>query len=324
MSARRLSPAARTAALRRRLLADLPVKVICLTVAVILLLFHRVTTLTERFFSVPLTVTTPSGLAVASSYPKTVRITLRGAGDAINPILEEDVEASVSLDSHHSAGVFKAEVKVSRKGTAQNVEPLEIKVDPQEITFTLEPLIEKRVDLIPDLRGAPAYGYELVQSVVAPENVVIRGARSRVQGVSALSTEEIDLTGRTGSFASKVRIILPNTLLKIAGDASADFRATIQESIVVKKLEAVAIETVDLSIHLALKSAPAVGSVQIQGTQLVIDGVRSDQVKLLIDCSGVKRAGLYTLHPRAEAPSSVTVLDWSPRDIGVEFVASGE
>ena len=96
--------------LRRMLLADLPVKVICLTAAVILLLFHRVTTLSERFFSVPLQVSTPAGLAVASSYPKTVRITLRGAGDAIFPILEEDVEAAVSLEARRSAGVYRAEV----------------------------------------------------------------------------------------------------------------------------------------------------------------------------------------------------------------------
>src|SRR5208283_584422 len=74
----------------RILLADLPVKVICLAAAVILLFFHRVTTLTERFFSVPLNVSTPAGLAVASAFPRTVRITLRGAGDAIFPILEED------------------------------------------------------------------------------------------------------------------------------------------------------------------------------------------------------------------------------------------
>ncbi|HEY9594353.1 MAG TPA: CdaR family protein, partial [Spirochaetia bacterium] len=150
--------------LLRILLTDLPVKVICLAAAVILLLFHRVTALTERFFSVPLDVNTPSGLVVASSYPKTVRITLRGSEDAIFPILEEDVEASVNLDGHRVAGVYRADVKVSRKGTAQNVEPLEIRVDPQEITFTLEPLTERRVNLIPDLRGAPAYGYEMVRS----------------------------------------------------------------------------------------------------------------------------------------------------------------
>src|SRR5208337_2130358 len=105
--------------LARVLLADLPVKVICLAAAVILLLFHRVTTLTERFFSVPLDVSTPAGLAVASAFPKTVRITLRGAGDAIFPILEDDVQASVSLESHRAPGVYRADVKVERKGTAQ-------------------------------------------------------------------------------------------------------------------------------------------------------------------------------------------------------------
>lgn len=45
--------------LLRGLLSDLPVKVICLTAAVILFLFHRVNTMTERFFSVPLSVSTP-------------------------------------------------------------------------------------------------------------------------------------------------------------------------------------------------------------------------------------------------------------------------
>jgi YbbR domain-containing protein len=307
----------------RILLADLPVKVICLAAAVILLLFHRVTTLSERFFSVPLDVTTPSGLAVASAFPKTVRVTLRGAGDAIFPILEEDVGAAVTLDSRHSAGVYRGEVKVTRRGTAQNVEPLEIRVDPQEITFTLEPLTEKRVNVIPDLRGAPAYGFELVQSAVTPEIVVIRGARSRVQGVSALSTEEIDLTGRTGSFAIKAKIVLPNALVKIAGDAVADFKATIQESTVSRTFDSVGIEGMDLSPHLALKASPGTGSVQIQGTQLVVDGVRPEQVRLMLDLSGMKRAGQYTLHPHPETMSSVTVLDWSPRDVTVEIVPSG-
>jgi YbbR domain-containing protein len=307
----------------RVLLADLPVKVICLTAAVILLLFHRVSTLAERFVSVPLEVTTPSGLAVASAFPRTVRITLRGAEESIFPILEDEVAASVSLDTHRSAGVYRAEVKVARKGTALNVEPLEINVDPQEITFTLEPLAERTVTVSPDLRGSPAYGYELVQSVISPQNVVIRGARSRVQGVTGLSTEEIDLTGRTGSFASKVKIILPNTLIRMVGEATAEFRATIQETTVTRRIEAVEMTSVALSPHLALKSPPAQGSVQISGTQLVVDGVRPDQVRLLLDCSGLKRAGQYTLHPRPDASPNVIVLDWSPKAVTVDVVASG-
>ena len=309
----------------RALLADLPVKVICLTAAVILLLLHRVTTLSERFVNVPLDVTTPSGLAIASAFPRTVRITLRGTEESILPILDDDLAASVSLETHRNAGVYREEVKVTRKGTALNVEPLEVTVEPQEITFSLEPFAERTVGVTPDIRGAPAYGYELVQSVLSPQTVVIRGARSRVQGITSLSTEVIDLTGRTSSFAAKVKILLPNTLVRIAGEAAADFRATVQESTVSRAVEQVAMTPIDLSSHLALKAPLAPGTLRVSGTQLAVDGVRPDQLRLLLDCSGAKRPGQYLarIRPDATAVPNVIVMDWSPKEVAVDIVASG-
>lgn len=309
--------------LLRGLLSDLPVKVICLTAAVILFLFHRVNTMTERFFSVPLEVATASGLAIASAYPKTVRITLRGSEEAIYPILEEDVEATADLDSHKSQGVFRAPIKISRRGTAANVEPLEITVEPQEVTFTLEPLAERKVNVVPDLRGAPAYGYEIVQSSVAPSNALVRGARSRVQALTSLSTEEIDLSGRAASFSIRAKILSPSPLVRIVGDASVDFRATIQESVVLRTLDAVPIVGADIPLHLALRSALPLGTVSLQGTQLALDGVQADQVKLLVDLAGIHRSGQYTLHPRPEAPPGFTILDWTPREVTVDLVPSG-
>jgi hypothetical protein len=306
-----------TPRLTRILLADLPVKVTCLAAAVILLLFHRVTTLSERFFSVPLEVSTPAGLAVASSFPKTVRITLRGASDAIFPILEEDVVASVSLDSHHTPGVYRAEVNVDRKGTAQGVEPLEIQVDPQTITFTLEPLTEKRVTVTPDLKGTPAYGYELVQSDVNPPALTIRGAKSRVAAVTSLPTEEIDLTGRTTSFAARVKVLLPNTLVKTAGDAAADFRATIQETTAQRSFDGVLLAPLDLSSHLDLKTTLPAGRIKVQGPQLTVDAVHPEQLRLLLELGSVRRAGAYTLPTRPDPVPGLMVTDWEPKEVTV-------
>ena len=166
------------------------------------------------------------------------------------------------------------------------------------MTFTLEPLTERRVLLSPDLKGTPAYGYQLVQSAINPQNVVIRGAKSRVQSVVSLSTEEIDLTGRTGSFAAKVKILLPTTLLKIAGDAAADFHATIQQETIQHSFDGVVVAPFDLSPHLALKTAPAPGSVKVQGTQLAVDAVHPEQVRLVVDLGAVRRAGIYTVPTR--------------------------
>jgi YbbR domain-containing protein len=176
----------------------------------------------------------------------------------------------------------------------------------------------------PDLKGTPAYGYELVQSVIAPQNVIIRGAKSRVQSVVSLPTEEIDLTGRTVSFAAKVKILLPNTLLKVAGDPSADFHATIQEATVQHAFDGAVVAPLDLSPRLALKTVPAPGSVKVQGTQLAVDSVRPEQLHLLLDLGSVRRAGSYTLPTRPEAVPDVMVLDWSPREVTVDIVPSGK
>lgn len=303
----------------RALLSDLPVKVICLTAAVILFLFHRVNTLTERFFSVPLEVTTPSGLAIANAYPKSVRITLRGAEEAIYPILEEDVDAEANLENRKSPGVYRAQVRITRKGTAANVEPLEIKVDPQEIAFTLEPAAERRVSVQPDLRGAPAYGFEVSQSSVTPLTVMVRGARSRVQALASLPTEPIDLTGRTESFATRAKVLAPSALVRIVGDASVDFHATISEATAARIFEGVPMESANLSSHLMLRSPLPLGTVQLQGPQLALDAVRPDNVKLLLDFSTLRKAGQYTAHPRPDAPAGFLVLDWSPRDVTVEL-----
>lgn len=121
-----------------------------------------------------------------------------------------------------------------------------------------------------------------------------------------------------------MKIVLPNQLIRIAGDGYADFKATLQESTVIRRFDAIPVESLDLASHLALRDPPAAGSIQIQGTQLVVDGVRSDQVRLLLDLSGVKHTGQYVLHPRPETPSSVTVVDWTPKDLTVEVVSSGK
>jgi YbbR domain-containing protein len=306
----------------RALLSDLPIKVICVAAAVILFFFHRINTLTERFFSVPLKVDVPAGLAIATSYPQSVRITLRGAEEAIYPILEEDIEASVSLEGHKTPGVFRVPIHVDRKGTALNVQPLEVTVEPQEITFTLDSLMERRVNVIADLRGSPAYGFELTQYTISPQSAVIRGARSYIQGVNALSTDEIDLTGRTDSFALRAKISPPNTFIKVVGDATVEFKATIQETILSQRFTEVPMETVDLAPTLTLKTGLGVGSVQVKGPQVFVEAFTPEQVRLVVDCSALRRPGVYVLRVVPAAPAEVSVLDWEPKDVTVDVAAA--
>jgi hypothetical protein len=67
-----------------------PVKVLSIALAIILFVFHRMSVLEDRFFSVPLKVETAGTLIPASPYPRMVRVSLRGDANSIYPILEDD------------------------------------------------------------------------------------------------------------------------------------------------------------------------------------------------------------------------------------------
>ena len=128
-----------------------PAKILSLAAAIILFLFFRINTLEERFFSVPLSVRLSDGFVIMNTYPRSVRITLRGQEEEIYTVQGEDIIAYINLEDHQSEGIFKAPVVVNKKGTALNVEPLELRHEPSTITITLEKLVEKnKIEVIHD------------------------------------------------------------------------------------------------------------------------------------------------------------------------------
>jgi len=99
-----------------------PAKVLSIGLAIFLVVFHRMNLLQNRFFSVPLKIETPGNLIPASSYPRMVRVTLRGEANGINPILEDDIEAYLDLSKHTEAGSYREPVQIRKLGTALGIE----------------------------------------------------------------------------------------------------------------------------------------------------------------------------------------------------------
>jgi hypothetical protein len=54
-----------------------------------------------------------------------------------------------------------------------------------------------------------------------------------------------------------------------------------------------------------------------------VDGVRPEQVRLLLECSTVHRGGQYTLRVHPEAIPNMMMLDWSPKELTVDITGSG-
>ena len=86
----------------KRLLRNWPAKVLSFVAALMLLVFHNITSLEERFFSVPLELRLSESLVPASNYPRQVRVRLRGDSEEVFRVVEENIVAFADFSEHTS------------------------------------------------------------------------------------------------------------------------------------------------------------------------------------------------------------------------------
>jgi len=206
-----------------------PVKILSLAAALLISFFYKMSTLETRSFSAPLRIETTNTLIPASSYPQSVKINLRGENNSVSQILEEDVEAFVDLSKYSSEGSYRIPVQTRKKGSALNIEPLEITVEPVDIHIRLENKTSRAVDISPSFKGFLAEGYEMTSQTIIPASVMVEGPRSNVQALQEFNTSTIDLEGRNKDFLIMINIINNDPLIVIHGSKMIEYQGTIQQ-----------------------------------------------------------------------------------------------
>lgn len=305
----------------RKLLAQAvekwPAKMLSVAVALILFVFHRMSTLESRFFSVPLQLETSSDLIPASSYTRIVRVSLRGDANSIYPIMEDDIEAYVDLKKYTADGWYRSPVQIRKKGSALGVEPLEISVDPLEISLRLERKAGKTVPLIPSVRGAVESGYELVSQSLSPVHVSIEGPLSVLESLPELYTDEIDLGGRNESFSMMVNILNRDPLVVLRGNGAAEFRAVIRAEIPVRNINGIPITMKGLAPVFRADIGGRTGSVRFEGKRDLLDRFAPAPGLLSVDCSALKEPGTYTMPVAIDSPDGLVPVRREPEEITV-------
>jgi hypothetical protein len=294
-----------------------PAKVLSVALALVLFVFHRINMLQSRVFSVPLNVEVSSRLVPASSYPRMVRLSLRGDAESIYTIAENDVEAYLDLTRHTETGSYRAPVQLRKKGTALEMDTLEIAVEPMEVSLELDQKISKLVPLTPDFQGYLKEGFELVSYTLNPNQVVVDGPLRAMSGLSELFTETIDLGGRTENFTVPVRILNRDPLLVIRGEGSTEFRGFVQGLIMIRTLEEIPIVLEGLNGRFTAELDPEFGSIRAEGNQNELEGYEPAAFRLTLDGGAIQREGSYTLPVTAAVPPNVTLIRAEPETVTV-------
>lgn len=303
-----------------RILRRWPIKIVCVSLAVVLYILFKVNTLTERQISVPLEVLTPEGFIVSSEYPRSINVTLRGEDDEIKDILSDDIAAFANLARFTEEGEYQVPVELRKTGSALAPEALGLRPRPRDIAFAVERRTVRSLEVKPEITGFPALGYELAQYFVSPSSVTAVGPQSQMTELVELTTELIDLSGRRSDFTVTTRIIPPSAQIEIPGGQIVEFRGVIDEAVVIRTITDQEVVVFDLPEGLSIEGELPRVSLTVQGSQLSLEGVRPGDMTFYIDGSRITEPGNYRLTLATDIPPSLAVLSLAPREVDIRVI----
>lgn len=217
--------------LRSIFLEDWATKAIALVIA--LGLWYGVTgrraPTTRRMDNVRLVLQLPGETETSNEVQNRVDITITGDKSRLERLSADGLIVVADLSGYKT----DSELIVQLKPETVNVElPAGVKLDeiePNKISVKLESRIEKLVEVKPIFTGQLPAGYEILQTIVTPAAVRVRGAASRINALDHVPTEKIELFDKTGDFVERqITVNLLDPKITVL-DAVVDAAVTIGE-----------------------------------------------------------------------------------------------
>lgn len=300
-----------------RVIENWPVKVLSIALALVLFVINRMNTMTTRPLSIPLLVETNSSLIPASPYPQTVRITLRGEDEGIKSISDRDIEAYVDLTRYDTGGLYSAPIQIRKMGIAQNVEPLEMTVNPLKISVQLDQRMSKTLPLTAIIQGRAADGFDFVSHSISPQEIVVTGPLSLLESVSEIKTDPVDLDGRSSNFITEVKISSPNPFSVLKGGEMASISCIIRPSVLVRSIDNIPITLIGLKHGLKADIGGKTGSIRIEGSEEELDSFQPSAAVFIANCSGINGPGAYTLAVEIDLSPGFSLIRHEPEELSV-------
>jgi YbbR domain-containing protein len=276
------APARLEKLLHRIFIEDWSLKLLSLAIAVVLwLLVTGQNQPVTAHVNVQLNFIRPQSLEISNDPPRIVDVMLTGSRNKLDDLTTLDLVATVDL-SDQRAG--ERVLRLADK--AQITLPQGVKVDgfqPSAIPVRLEPIVERQVRIEPKLEGEAAEGYEVYSVRPNKGSVMLRGPESRVLALPSVQTESIWLGGHKESFtATNVAIDVADAKVDLI-DPVVNVDVEIGERRVEKSVYGVAVTAADGS-----RVQPATASVTVLGPASMVNSLKTDDLKVVVDDGGPK------------------------------------
>jgi len=145
----------------------------------------------------------PPHLELVDNPAGSVDVRLRGPSSILNKLEPSDISAHIDLaDAQPGEGVYSITPDDILRPQGVTV----THVMPSTLRLNLQPTASKEVEINPRIVGRVDEGYRLRSVTPRPGRVLVEGPGGRVSGMTRVTTEGIDVTGRSTGFVARVNL----------------------------------------------------------------------------------------------------------------------
>jgi hypothetical protein len=147
----------------------------------------------------------PQDLTISKYETLAAKVFLRGPKDVIDSLRSSELAVIADLQNIEP-GVRVISLKVDAKRLPPSIDEQSLEIEPRSIRVTIERIVEAEMPVKPRIEGEPPAGLEIYQVVSNPPVIKVTAPASHIADIAFVSTESVNVAGKTESFSQQVAI----------------------------------------------------------------------------------------------------------------------
>ena len=296
-----------------------PVKLVCFVLAVFIYLFYRHATIQKETKVVPLNVSSQGITLPAQNIPSYVKVSLKGRPEDLARITEKNISAVINLDYHTEEGKFKVPVDIRLAPEIMGIEPLEVTVDKSFLEINVAKKDRKQLPVEAEIQGTPAAGYEITDIAVSPSTIGVSGAKSIIDAMVEVSTDEISVDEKRTSFSQNIGIHHDSQLISY-DNKTVTVTVTIQPITSSRRFVDQTIYLYGVNPLFEAKADPERITFTLTGNQNQLEAFVPELHTVRMNCSAITKPGTYEVPIELVLPNGIRLVSQSDRTARVSLV----
>ena len=240
--------------------------------------------------AIPLEVTIQNDkMSILDTSVRNVWVTLAAPRGLLSQLASKEITAAHEIGTEvKTAGDYSFRLE-PREIKLPGPQIRVVKIVPEVIRVKIDEMIVKKLKIIPNFVGEPAFGYHVKEDEIKldPNAVLVEGPKRQLETLDSVKTARIELVGRMRSFRRTFGLdLIPN--IKTMSESMVDVYIPISEEFAEKRFEKVPLKLLGASDE-TMKIQPEIREISfvLKGASRQLEQLTPETITAYLDVTGL-------------------------------------